>query len=121
MKGSGWENKLIALTGTRAPTLHDLLPTISALLGRQMRLKTVSEDEYVATLAARRVSPGSTEYLRQWATTYPALMRGECAQIDLTLRELLGREPTPVEETLRDVLGISGDSGGRGYEYVAAY
>lgn len=80
---------------------------MSTLLGRPIRLRTVSKDEYVATLAARRVPPGTTEYLQQWATTYAALERGECAQVDLTLRKILGREPTPVEETLKDVLGVA--------------
>ncbi|TFY52959.1 hypothetical protein EVJ58_g9720 [Rhodofomes roseus] len=45
----------------------------------------------------------------KWATTYRALGRGECAVADPTLREIIGREPTPFEETVREMLGVDGE------------
>ena len=41
------------------------------------------------------------EILRKWMTAYPAMGRGEMAGVDPALREILGREPEPFEETLR--------------------
>lgn len=46
--------------------------------------------------------------MRSWATTFPAVARGELAEVDPLLREILGRELRTLEETLRETL--NGDS-----------
>ena len=46
--------------------------------------------------------------MRKWATTYPALARGELAVVDPFLRDILGRELKPFEESLREALSVAG-------------
>ncbi|KAH9831866.1 NmrA-like family protein [Rhodofomes roseus] len=106
---SGYENRTLLLSGTRIITLSALASTISALLNRPVRLKVVSEDEYVAAHTGRPGPRGEADFLRKWATTYRALVRGECAVADPTLKEILGREPTPFDETVREMLGVGGE------------
>jgi hypothetical protein len=65
-------------------------------------LHVVSTDEWIAQ---HQKSNGdyrsSEEFLRLWATTYPALEAGECAVVDPLLETLLGRPPTPFEVDLK--------------------
>ncbi|PSR81630.1 hypothetical protein PHLCEN_2v6312 [Hermanssonia centrifuga] len=101
------KNETILFSGSHALTLGGLAALISTILGRDppLRVKEVSVDAYVAN------NQGSEELLRKWATTYPALARGELAVVDPLLREILGRDLTPFEDTLREVLGVMGDGG----------
>lgn len=48
--------------------------------------------------------------MRKWATTFPAIARGELAVVDPLLREILGRELKPLEETLREALNVDSAS-----------
>ncbi|KZT63272.1 hypothetical protein DAEQUDRAFT_640178, partial [Daedalea quercina L-15889] len=102
---NGYENHTLVLSGTRAVTLSSLASTISNLLHRPVHLKVVSEDEYVAANSGLPGPWGEADFLHKWATSFRALVRGECAVVDPTLREILGREPTPFEETVKSVLG----------------
>lgn len=70
-----------------------------------LRLKIINEEEYVAT------NEGGEKLLRRWATTYPALARGELAVVDPLLQTILGREFKPFEQTVRETLGAGGDGG----------
>ncbi|KAH9831872.1 NmrA-like family protein [Rhodofomes roseus] len=106
---SGYENRTLLLSGTRVVTLSALASTVSALLNRPVHLKVVSEGEYVAAHTGRPGPRGEAGFLRKWATTYRALGRGECAVADPTLREIIGREPTPFEETVREMWGVDGE------------
>ncbi|KZT63041.1 hypothetical protein DAEQUDRAFT_742149, partial [Daedalea quercina L-15889] len=105
----GYQNRTLLLSGTRTVTLSSLASIISNLLHRSIHLKVVSEDEYVAAHTGRPGPRGEADFLHKWATTYSALVRGECAVADPTLGEILGREPTPFEETVKSVLGVSGE------------
>ena len=80
--------------------------TISSLLKLDppLRVKIVGVDEYVAS------NEGSEDLLQKWSTTYPALVRGELAVVDPLLREVLGRDLKPFEETLKEALSV-GDTG----------
>ena len=87
-------------------TLSELAELISSLLklAPPLEVRFVSEDEYVAN------NEGAEDLLRKWSTTYPALVRGELAVIDPLLREILGRDLKPFENTLKEALSI-GDTG----------
>lgn len=87
-------------------TLSELSDLISSLLKLDppLKVKIVSEDEYVAS------NEGGEDLLRKWATTYPALARGECAVVDPLLREIIGRDLKPFEVILKEQLSI-GDHG----------
>lgn len=100
------KNEIVKFTGSRAMTFSELAELISSLLklSPPLKVKFVSEDEYVAS------NEGAEELLRKWSTTYPALVRGELAVVDSLLREILGRDLKPFEDTLKEALSI-GDTG----------
>ena len=49
---------------------------------------------------------GPEDVLSKWSTTFPALKRGELAVVDPLLREILGRDLLPFEETVKEMLGV---------------
>lgn len=100
------KNETVLFTGSKAITLSELAGIISNLMKIEppLQLKIVSEDEYVAS------NEGGEDLLRKWATTYPALVRGELAVVDPLLRQILGRDLKSFEETLREQLSI-GETG----------
>lgn len=108
------------LTGSKAINLTELADIITRLLNLDppLKLKIVSEDEYVSS------NEGGEELLRKWVTTFPALVRGELAIVDPLLREILGRELKPFEETVKEILMATRDGEAdalKGYPRVTKY
>ena len=101
---------MLLLTGTRTVTLSALASTISTLVRRPLHLNFVSEDAYVAAHTSRPGVGSNADLLRKWASTHRAIARGECAVADPMLKEILGREPTSFEETVKSMLGVSGEA-----------
>lgn len=79
--------------------------TTNLKLDPPLKMNIVSLEEY------KNSNSGGDELLTKWSTTYPALQRGELAVVDPLLREILGRDLKPFEETLREALEVSGDAG----------
>lgn len=106
---SGYENETVLLSGSQAITLTSLAEKITTVLpsNRNVTVNIVSEDEYVSHLSYKQ----GEGLLRPWSTTYSALGVGELGTIDPLLKKLLGREPVPMIETLKDMLlGLGADS-----------
>lgn len=101
------KNETVLFSGSRAITLSEIADMITKFLNLDppLKLKIISEDEYVAS------NEGGEELLRKWATTFPALVRGELAVVDPLLKDILGRELKPFEETVKETLGSTGDGG----------
>jgi uncharacterized protein YbjT (DUF2867 family) len=95
-----YENKTIILTGSKTYTLKETASIISKILGRDIPLRFVSLQEYID----RNLKGQDEVWVRLWATTYPALQRGEITRIDPTLEKLLGRQPKPFEQTIKEFL-----------------
>jgi len=97
--GEGYENKKLLLSGAKPHTIKDLAALLSTILGREIPVKYVSEEEYVKTF-----EPKVGEVAKKWATTYRALERGETAVVDSSLPTILGRPLISVEQKLREIL-----------------
>ncbi|KAH9935131.1 NmrA-like family protein [Epithele typhae] len=100
----GYENETILLSGSRAITLSEIAEKASALLGRTIKLRVVSEDEYVRRNIGKGGPRGEEEFLRRWATTYVAMAKGELAVVDPLLQKVLGRDLKRFDETLKETL-----------------
>ena len=102
-----YANQTVKFTGSKVWTLSELAGLITAMLKLDplLKLKIVSLEEY------RSINSGGDDLLSKWATTYPALKRGELAVVDPLLKEILGRELKPFEDTLKDMLQVSSDAG----------
>ncbi|KAL2075293.1 hypothetical protein VTL71DRAFT_236 [Oculimacula yallundae] len=91
--------------GEGARSLSEIAKIVGEARGRDVSLKVVGREEYVDCCVNRGVERPAVEW---WSSTYAALEREECLIQDPTLDELLagmGVKPTPVEDTVRAMLG----------------
>lgn len=101
-----WTGKTFYLANTQNPkSLSDIVTMVSTAKGKDIALKVVPRAEHERHHIEDR---GETDgMIKWWAKTYDALPENECKITDGTLEELLsrqGRKPTPLEETLREML-----------------
>ena len=91
------------LSGPRVWSLADAVKMLGKVKGMEIRLRQVTEEEYVAEPRVREMlgSQGPGDMPKQWATSFEAVRKGECAVVSLELGRLLGREPEGFEETVR--------------------
>lgn len=108
---TGYENQTLFLSGDKPITFVEFGQIVSELLpgNRHITVKVVSEDEYVK----HNLGKQSEELLRPWSSTYKALERGELEKVDPLLKNLLGRELRPIQETLKEMLDAQLGDGGK--------
>ena len=103
-----YANQTIRFTGSKIWTLSELAELITRMLKLDppLKISIVSLGEY------KNNNKGGEDLLTKWATTFTALQSGELAVVDPLLKEILGRDLKPFEETVKDMLdapGIAGD------------
>lgn len=110
MQDSGYENKTVTLTGAEAVTLSEIAEKISSILpgNRHLTVKAVDLEHFVT---ARLTATRDEDLLRKWSTTYTAIGLKQLAKVNPLLEELLGRSPKPLDETLKEMLGVGGSGG----------
>lgn len=101
------KNEVVKFTGSKSWTLVELAELITSTLKLDppLQLKIVTREEYIAS------NDLDKELLQKWATTFPALKRGELAVVDPLLQEILGRELRSFDATVKEVLEATGDGG----------
>ncbi|TCD60791.1 hypothetical protein EIP91_009520 [Steccherinum ochraceum] len=107
---SGYENKTVTLTGAEAVTLSEIAEQISSILpgNRHLTVKAVDLEHFVTS---KQTASRDEDLLRKWSTTYTAIGLKQLAKVNPLLEELLGRKPKPLDETLREMLGVGGSGG----------
>ena len=108
---SDFVNATLLLTGKEAVTLSAVAAMISKYLDREdhpLQIAAVGREAYVEYQLERRAhsqsNPPTREFLEEWATTYPAMERGDTAHVNGLLGELLGRSPMSIAERLEELL-----------------
>lgn len=98
-----YQNRVMLLSGTRVWSLADTVKLLGQVKGKDMKVKQVTEEEYAAEPRVQEMlgSHGPGEVPKQWATSFDAVSKGECAVVSVELRRLLGREPEGFEETVK--------------------
>ena len=101
-----YKDQIMLLSGPRVWSLAETVRLLGTSKGKEIRLKHVSEEEYVAEPRIRDMlgSHGPGEVPKQWATSFNAVKNGECAVASVELARLLGREPEGFEETVRSMV-----------------
>lgn len=96
-------NQIMLLSGPRVWSLADAVKLLGEVKGKEIRLKEVTVEQYVAEPRVQEMlgSHGPGEVPKQWATSFEAVRKGECAVASVELGRLLGREPEGFEETVR--------------------
>ncbi|KAI9812171.1 MAG: hypothetical protein M1827_004837 [Pycnora praestabilis] len=110
-EGRIYSNKIVLLSGAQITTLNQLAGMISNVLHWEPPLKvhlTANDEEYVdyhtEQKHGHKNNPDTRDFLQSWATTYPAMQKGELAVVDPLLQQLLGRELKPLKTSLVEAL-----------------
>lgn len=110
LNGDTRRNDIVLLSGPRVWSIEDTLKLLGEVTGKNIHLKQVGIDDYTEQPVVKEKlgthGPGN-QIPQQWATSFEALQRGECAVPSTELRRLLGREPEPFTETVRKMLSQS--------------
>jgi len=95
-------NKTVLLSGPKVWSYPETLSVLSNASGKQLRLRSVSVDEYVNQPSMQNFAQpyGLGDTGRIWATAFEAIKAGETAVPSTLLGELLGREPEDYEKTI---------------------
>ena len=106
--GGQFADKVVLLSGPSAVSLEETGAAVSEILGwvgnGRLQVHEVSEDEFVKHHAANRGGGKDAEdFVRAWASTFPAIASGELAVVG-KLQNILGRKPREFREILSDLL-----------------
>jgi hypothetical protein len=98
-------NKNILLSGPRAWSLRETVEALGRVSKKQVKLREVSVDEYVAQPEVQNgLSYGSGRLAAAWATAFEAIRQGEAAVTTPMLAQALGREPESFEKTIAGIV-----------------
>lgn len=97
-------NDIVTLTGIREWSLADTVHLLAKTLGKEVRIRQVSVDEYVAQPQVLEKF-GSRENAVTWATAWDAIRAGETAVVTTDMEKILGRKPEAFETTIGNILG----------------
>ena len=107
LDSDGQRNDLLLLSGPQTWSIEETINVLCQITGKTIRLKQVSINKYVEQPVVKEKlgshGPGN-QVPQQWATSFEALERGECAVSSTELGRLLGREPESFQETLHSML-----------------
>ena len=103
-----WTNKIVVLTGPREWTLAETVEELGRAVGKQVEITEVTVDEWVKQPQIISYF-GEEKKARTWATAWEAIRAGETSFVSPTLKQILGREPEPFEETIRKMVENGGD------------
>ncbi|KAF7588928.1 hypothetical protein BBP40_005006 [Aspergillus hancockii] len=97
-------NRVLLLSGPREYSLRETVDILGRAVGRPVRIREISADEYAAlpTHGTKHTYHG-INLAREWATAWEAIQRGETAVVTPLLKEILGREPEDYETTIREL------------------
>ena len=96
--------KFYLASGKNRRSLKEVAGIVGSVIGREVKVKIVSKEEYVEYYVGRGRDRAAVEW---WSSTYEALEKGECLIHDPTLDNMLqklGVEAKGVEETIKEML-----------------
>ncbi len=104
-----FDNKTVLLSGAKAIPIKHMADVISGLWGwvdRPLKVEEVGEEEFVKYQVERKTGgkedKATLDMVQRWATSYPAIEKGELAVVDSLLQRLIGKELKTMEEPLRE-------------------
>jgi NAD(P)H dehydrogenase (quinone) len=100
LTGQGHELQSYNLAGDPAISFQDIAKILSELSRRNVPFVTLSDAEYLETLAAAGLPPHARPFVLQWVHGMAA---GEWEETPGDLEKLISRKPTSVTEYLREV------------------
>ncbi|GKZ26083.1 hypothetical protein AbraIFM66951_009977 [Aspergillus brasiliensis] len=100
--GFPYLNRVLLLSGPREISLKETVEILGQAVGKPLRLREISVDEYVALPQhGSKHTYHGINLTREWATAWDAIRRGETAVVSPLMGEILGREPESYETTVK--------------------
>ena len=101
-----YKNQIMLMSGWRVWSLAETVKLLGKMNRKDMKIKQITKEEYMAEPRVQELlgSHGPGEVPKQWATSFEAVKKGECAVLSVELRQLLGRDPEGFEETVRKMV-----------------
>lgn len=99
-------NEKVLLSGQREISLTETVEIIGRTIGKKLRIKEISVDQYVdlPQIGDKHTYHG-IDLSREWSTAWQAIRNGEAATVSLALKDILGREPEDYETTIQNLIG----------------
>lgn len=98
-----WVNKRVILTGPKEWSLNDTVKVLGAAVGKDVRIRQVGIDEWMAQPQILKYF-GTEEKAKTWATAWDAIRAGEASYVSPVLKDILNREPEPLEVTIEGMV-----------------
>jgi len=99
-------NKKVLLSGQREISLAETIAILGRAIGKDLRIKEISVDEYVKLPQIGDLHTyHGVDLSREWSTAWQAIKNGETAVVSPAMKEILGREPESYEKTIQDLVG----------------
>jgi nucleoside-diphosphate-sugar epimerase len=94
-------NKIILLSGPRVWSLSETAEVLGRVAKKPVKIRQVTVEQYsLQPQVQRGMTYGGGDLAPAWATAFEAIRRGEAAVVTPHLRQLLGREPEPFDQTI---------------------
>ena len=118
-----FDDRTVLLSGSRGVSLREVAELINGILGWEgegaLRVEEVGMEAYVdfqtEMKTGNKEDRETREFMELWASTFPAIRKGELDVIDPLLEILLGRELKPMKKSLevllKDVTSAEGSIG----------
>ncbi|KAL9111992.1 MAG: hypothetical protein Q9227_003612 [Pyrenula ochraceoflavens] len=111
-----WKNQTVLLSGGEAISLPQLADLINDILGWKdppLRVEAVGDEAWLDAISeiktGRAKDVDTREYYGSWASTYPAMEKGELAVVDPLAEELLGRKAVTMRQFLEGLFAGGGE------------
>lgn len=107
LEGFPYLNRVLLLSGPREVSLQETVDLLGQAVGKPLRIREISVDEYVALPQhGTKHTYHGIDLSREWASAWDAIRLGETAVVSPLLREILGREPESFATTV-NALAVS--------------
>lgn len=100
----GHDKEIVLLTAQQTITFSEIIDVINETTGRNIQVKFVSPEEFVRVKATDDEGGKSEAFFQKLLSWHDAISKGETGTTDPLMADLLGREPTPPREAIRQLL-----------------
>lgn len=100
----GFENQIALLTAQETVTFADIVEVINETTARDVKLETVSPEDYVRLASKDDIGGKPEGFFRALLSWYEGISNGDGSTTHPLMKELLGREPTGARQFIRGEL-----------------
>ncbi|QMW30127.1 hypothetical protein G4B84_005462, partial [Aspergillus flavus NRRL3357] len=100
----GFENRIVLLTAGETITAKELVSVINETTGRRVELRYVSPDEFVDAGPRNDRGGKSRAFFETLVSLWESAASGELRTMDGLMAEILGRDPIPPRDAVRQLL-----------------